>query len=158
MFCGRAGHLNEFYFCHKRIERSCFDYVGNSYRDEFSNFPPHSFSHASPRTSSHALFHFSHGPNHCSYGFGSRENNFMPRCFGYGTRPHRGDHFPCRPGFPTRGSHTHFESRHLDGPRFHHRASHPTRPNGEVQRTVKSSSGRRVKCWIPKIYFTNPNT
>jgi hypothetical protein len=23
---------------------------------------------------------------------------------------------------------------------------------------VKTSSGRMVKCWIPKIYLTNPNT
>jgi hypothetical protein len=27
-----------------------------------------------------------------------------------------------------------------------------------VQRTVKTSSGRMVKCWIPKIYVTNPTT
>jgi hypothetical protein len=36
--------------------------------------------------------------------------------------------------------------------------SHPTRPSSEVQRTVKTSSSRMVKCWIPKIYLTNPST
>jgi hypothetical protein len=40
----------------------------------------------------------------------------------------------------------------LEGP------SHPTRPSSEVQRTVKTSSSRMVKCWIPKIYLTNPST
>jgi hypothetical protein len=40
MFCGRAGHLDEFCFRHKRIERRHFDYTRNSYRDEFSDFPP----------------------------------------------------------------------------------------------------------------------
>jgi hypothetical protein len=69
MFCGRAGHLDEFCFRHKKIEKRRFDYTRNSYRDEFSDFLPRSFSHASPRTSSHALSHFSHGPNHRSYGF-----------------------------------------------------------------------------------------
>jgi hypothetical protein len=55
-------------------------------------------------------------------------------------------------------SYTHIEPRHLDGPHFPRRGSRPTRPNGEVQRTVKTSSGHMVKCWIPKIYLTNPNT
>jgi hypothetical protein len=110
------------------------------------------------RTSSGALSQFAHGPNHRSYGFGPRENHFEPRRFGYGPRPHCGDRFPRRPGFPTRGSFPHFESRHLDGPRFSRRGSCPTRLSGEVQRTVKTSSGRMVKCWIAKIYLTNPST
>jgi hypothetical protein len=38
MFCGRAGHLDEFCFCRKRIEKMRFDYAINSYRDEFTNF------------------------------------------------------------------------------------------------------------------------
>jgi hypothetical protein len=59
---------------------------------------------------------------------------------------------------PARGSFPHLESRHLDGPRFPHRGSRPTRPSGEVQMTVKTSSGRMVKCWISKIYLTNPST
>jgi hypothetical protein len=174
MFCGCAGHLDEFCFRRKRIERRHIDYARDSYRGEFIDFSPHSYSHvppyfysrASPHTFSYALPHtsssaspqFAHGPNHRSYDFGPRENRFEPRRFGYSPRPHHGDHFPCRPGFPAGGSFTHFELRHLDGPRFPHRCSHPTRPSGEVQRTVKTSSDRMVKCWIPKIYLTNPST
>jgi hypothetical protein len=71
MFCGRGGHLDEFCFQHKRTEKRRFDYARNSYCDEFSDFPPHSFSRALSHTSSRALSHFSHGPNHRSYGFGS---------------------------------------------------------------------------------------
>jgi hypothetical protein len=82
----------------------------------------------------------------------------VPRRFGYDPRPHRDDHFPRRPGFSARGSFPHLESRHLDGPRFPRHGSHPTRPSGEVQRTVKTYSGRMVKCWISKIYLTNPST
>jgi hypothetical protein len=79
----------------------------------------------------------------------------VSRRFGYGPRLHRGDRYPRRPGFPTGGAHTHFESRHLDGSHFPHRGSRPTRSNGELERIVKTSSGRMVKCWIPKIYLTN---
>jgi hypothetical protein len=82
----------------------------------------------------------------------------MPRCFGYSTRPHCGDRFSQRPGFSAGWSHTHFEPRHLNGPCFPHRGSRPTQPNGEVQRIVKTSSCCMVKCWIPKIYLTNPST
>jgi hypothetical protein len=117
-----------------------------------------SYSRALPPTSCRALPQFAHVPNHSSYGFGSRENHFEPIRFGYDPRPHCGDCFPRRPGFPTGGSHTHFEPRHLDDPCFPHHGSRPTRSNGEVQRTVKTSSGRMVKCWIPKIYLTNPST
>jgi hypothetical protein len=78
IFFSRAGHLDEFCFRHKRIERRC-EYARNSYRDEFIDFPPRSYSHvpprfytrASPRTSSRAFPQFSYGPNHRSYGFGS---------------------------------------------------------------------------------------
>jgi hypothetical protein len=118
IFCGRADHLDEFCFHRKRIEKRHFDYARNSYCDEFSDFLPHSYSRALPRTSSRALSHFSHGPNNRSYGFGSQENNIVPRRFGYNPHPHRGDHFSRRPGFSTGGSHTHFEPKHLDGPRF----------------------------------------
>jgi hypothetical protein len=62
MFCGHAGHLDEFCFHHKRM-KMCVNYAKNSYHDEFIDFPPH--------FSSRALSHFSHGPNHRSYGFGS---------------------------------------------------------------------------------------
>jgi hypothetical protein len=103
MFCGRAGHLDEFCFRRKRIERRV-EYARNSYRDEFIDFSPHSYSHvpprfysrASPHTFSRAFPQFSYEPNHCSYGFGSQENRFEPRRFGYGTRPCRGDHFSHR--------------------------------------------------------------
>jgi hypothetical protein len=94
------------------------DYAKNSYRDEFSDFLPRSYSRASPRISSHALSHFSHGPNHRSYGFGLQENIFVSRHFGYSPCPHRGDRFLCRPDFSAGGSHTHFELRHLDSPHF----------------------------------------
>jgi hypothetical protein len=86
MFCGRAGHLDEFCFRWKRIERRRIEYAIDSYRDEFIDFPPRSYSHvpprfysrASPHTFSHALPHtsssaspqFAHGPNHRSYDFG----------------------------------------------------------------------------------------
>jgi hypothetical protein len=40
-----------------------------THRDDFLDFLPHSYSRASPRTSSRALSYFSHGPNHRSYGF-----------------------------------------------------------------------------------------
>jgi hypothetical protein len=63
MFCGRAGHLDEFCFCHKRIENMHFDYSRNSYRVEFTDFLPRSYSHAPS--------HFFHEPNHHSYDFGS---------------------------------------------------------------------------------------
>jgi hypothetical protein len=63
MFCGSTGHMDEFYFHRRRIENRRLDYSRNSYRDEFIDFLPHTSSRASP--------HFFHGPNHCSYGFGS---------------------------------------------------------------------------------------
>jgi hypothetical protein len=70
----------------------------------------------------------------------------VPRHFGYGPHPHRGDCFPCRPGFPVGGAHTHFEPRHLDDPYFPHRGLRSTWPNGELERIVKTSSGCMVKC------------
>jgi hypothetical protein len=116
------------------------------------------YSRASPQTSSRALSRFFHGPNHRSYGFGSRQNTFVPKRFDYSPRPHHGDRFLHRSDFSIGGFHTHFEPRHLDGPHFPHCGSCPTWPNGEVQRTMKTSFGRMVKCWTPKIYLTNPNT
>jgi hypothetical protein len=78
MFCGRAGHLDDFCFRHKRIQRRHVEYGRNSYHDEFIDFPPRSYSHAPPRFHSHASPHtssrtftqFSYGPNHRSNGFG----------------------------------------------------------------------------------------
>jgi hypothetical protein len=161
MFCGRAGHLDEFCFRWKRIERMRVEYARDSYRDEFFNVPPQSYSRTPPRsysrasartfsrafshTSSGALPQFAHGPNHRSYDFGLRENRLEPRRFGYDTRPHRDDRVPRRPDFPVGGPFPHFELRHLDGPRFPRRGLCSTRPSGEVQRTVNTSSGRMVK-------------
>jgi hypothetical protein len=121
-----------------------------THRNEFIEFSSRSYSHAPS--------YFFHGPNHLSSGFGSQENSFVSRCFGYGPRPHRGDRFSCRPGFSVVGSYTHFEPRHLDGSYFPHRGSRLTGSNGEVQKIMKTSSCHMVKCWIPKIYFTNPST
>jgi hypothetical protein len=86
MFHGHAGHLDEFCFRRKRIERRYIEYARDSYRDEFIDFPPRSYSHVLPRfysraspctfscallhTSSGALSQFAHGPNNDSYGFG----------------------------------------------------------------------------------------
>jgi hypothetical protein len=64
MFYSRVGHLDEFCFRHKKIERRHFDYARNLYHAKFSDFPPHSSSRALPRTSSRALPQFAHGPNH----------------------------------------------------------------------------------------------
>jgi hypothetical protein len=108
MFYGCAGHLYEFCLRCKRIERRHVKYARNSYRDEFIDFLPRSYSHipsrfysrASPHTSSRAFPQFSYGPNHHSYDFGSLENCFVSRRFGYSPRPHRDDHFPHRPSFP----------------------------------------------------------
>jgi hypothetical protein len=131
MFCGRVGHLDEFCFRRKRIERRHFNYGRNSYRDEFSDFSSRSFSYALPHTS-HAFPQFAHRSNYHSYGFGSRENHFEPKRFGYDQRPYRDDHFPRRPVFPAGGSHTHSELRHLDGPHFPHHGSRPTQSSDVV--------------------------
>jgi hypothetical protein len=69
MFCACAGHLDEFCLRCKRIEKRRFEYARNSYRDEFFNFPPCSYSRVPPRSYSRTLSHFSHGLNHHSYGF-----------------------------------------------------------------------------------------
>jgi hypothetical protein len=146
MFYGRAGHLAEFCFRHKRMVKMRVDYAKNSYRDEFIDFPPRSYSRSLSHISFHVLSYFSHGSNHHSYGFGSSENNFVFRLFGYISRPHRGDRTPRMYGFLAGGSYTHFEPRHLNGPHFPHRGSHPTGSKTEAQKTVKTSSGRMVKC------------
>jgi hypothetical protein len=104
------------------------------------------------------LSHFFPGPNDLSYNFGSRENSFVPGRFGYDPCSHRGDRFPRRHGFLAGGSYTHFDPRYLDGTRFPRRGSHTTGSKVEVQKTVKTSSDHMVKCWIHKIYLTNPNT
>jgi hypothetical protein len=57
MFCGRAGHLDEFCFRWKRIERRHVEYARDSYRDEFIDFPPCSYSRIPPRSYSRASPH-----------------------------------------------------------------------------------------------------
>jgi hypothetical protein len=57
MFCGRAGHLDVFCFWRERIERRHVEYARDSYRDEFINFLPCSYSHVPPRFYSHASPH-----------------------------------------------------------------------------------------------------
>jgi hypothetical protein len=156
MFYGYAGHLNEFCFRRKRLERKRFEYARNSNHDEFFDFQPRSCSHASPHTSSCAFSQFSYEPNHRSYGFGLRENRFEPRHFGYDTHPHRGDYFLRRPGFPAGGFNTHFEPRHLDVSRFPHRGSHPTRSNGDVQKIVKTYSGLMVSAGFLRFISLTP--
>jgi hypothetical protein len=69
----------------------------------------------------------------------------VPRRFGYNSHSHRGDRFSRRHDFPAGGFYTRFEPRHLDGTHFPHLGSRPSGSNGEVQKTVKTSSGRMVK-------------
>jgi hypothetical protein len=111
-----------------------------------------------PHFSSHALSHFSHGANHHSYGFGLGESDLVHVHFGVDPHSHRSVRPPRRHGFPARGVYSHFELSHFDGSHFPHHSSRPTSSNGEVQMIVKTSSGHVVKCWIPKIFLTNPNT
>jgi hypothetical protein len=150
MFCGRPHHLDEFCFQCKRMEKRRVDYVRNSYYDEFIDFLPH--------ISSRAPSYFSHAPNHHSYDFGSQESGLVPRCFGVDPHSHCGVRPPRRDGFSARGVYSHLEQSRFDGPRFPHRGPHPTHSNGEVQKTVKTFSGRMVKCLIPKIFLTDPST
>jgi hypothetical protein len=82
----------------------------------------------------------------------------VPTHFGFDPRSHRGARPPRRHGSLARGAYSHFEPRRFDGPRFRHRGSRLTHSNGEVHKTVVISSGRMVKCWIPKIFLTNPST
>jgi hypothetical protein len=67
------------------------DYTKNSYHNEFIDFPPH--------ISSRAQSHFSHVPNHYSYGFGSLESGLVPRSFGVDPHSHRGARPSHRHGF-----------------------------------------------------------
>jgi hypothetical protein len=70
----------------------------------------------------------------------------VPGRFGVDLRSHCGVHPLRRHDFPARGVYSHFEPSYLDGPRFPRRGSRPTCSIGEVQRIVKTSSGRMVKC------------
>jgi hypothetical protein len=57
MFCGCAGHMDEFSFRRKRIEKRHFEYARNSYHDEFLDLSPRSYSCVSPRSYSRASPH-----------------------------------------------------------------------------------------------------
>jgi hypothetical protein len=126
------------------------DYARNIYHDELINFSPH--------FSSRAPSHFLHGPNHRSYGFGLLKSGLVPGRFGVDPRYHHDVCPPCRHGSPARGVYSNFLLSHFDSPHFPYRGSRPTHSNGAVQRIVKTSSGRMVKCWIPKIFLTNSST
>jgi hypothetical protein len=54
MFFGCAGHMDEFCFQRKRIERRHVEYARDSYPDEFIDFLPRSYSHVPPRVYSRA--------------------------------------------------------------------------------------------------------
>jgi hypothetical protein len=82
----------------------------------------------------------------------------VPSLFGFDPCSHRGARPPRRHGSPARGAYSHFELSRFDGPCFPHRGSCPTHSNCEVHKTVVTSSGRMVNCWIPKIFLTNPST
>jgi hypothetical protein len=71
MFYGCAGHLDEFCFRCKRIEKRRPNYARNLYRNEFTDFLSRSYSRARPRTPSRVVSRFFYGSNHRSYGFGS---------------------------------------------------------------------------------------
>jgi hypothetical protein len=123
MFCGRAGHLDEFCFRRKRIERRRIEYDRNSYHDEFidflprsySYFLPRSYSRTSPRTTARVFLQFSYGPNYHLYGFGPRENRFELKRFDYDPRPRRSDRLPRRPNFSNGGSFPHYYTCVLPG-------------------------------------------
>jgi hypothetical protein len=174
MFCGRAGHLDEFCFQRKRIERRRVEYARDSYRDEFIDFMPHSYSHVLPRSYSRVS-----SPTFyvlcLTLLLVPCLSSLIDLTIAHMVLVHERTALSLDALVTTHvlvvvivshiglvflleGYSPHFESRHLDGPRFPRRGSRPTRPSGEVQRTVKTSSGRMVKCWIPKIYLTNPST
>jgi hypothetical protein len=81
----------------------------------------------------------------------------VPGRFGVDPCSHHGVHPPCRHGILSSDVYSHFEPSHFDSPCFPHSGSCPTCSNGEVQRIMKTSLGRMVKCWIPKIFLTNPS-
>jgi hypothetical protein len=81
----------------------------------------------------------------------------VPRCFDFDPRSHRGARPPRRNNSPARGAYSHFEPSHFGGPHFPHRGSRPSRSNCKVHKTVVTYSGCIVKCWIPKIFLTNPS-
>ena len=148
----------------KRLERSQKEYLRDAYHEDL-DFPPRFASRATPRPNrrSYGYRSIENGhapprPNHRSYDYGPRENGFVSQRFGSDLRSLcHGDRYPCRHRYPSDGFYPHFESRRFDCPRFPHHGSHPSCSNGEVRRTVFTSSGRMVQCWIPKTFLTNPS-
>jgi hypothetical protein len=102
------------------------------------------------------MSHFSHGPNHRSYGFGSQESGLVPGRFDVSPHFHRGVRPPCRHGFPVRGVYSHIVPSRFDGSCFPRRGSCPTPSNGEFQRIVKTSSGCMVSTGFLKIFSLTP--
>jgi hypothetical protein len=81
----------------------------------------------------------------------------VPRCFGINPHSHHGVRPQRRYSFSARGAYSHLEPSRFDGPCFLRHGSCLTRSKGEVQKIVKTSSGRMIKYWIPKIFLTNPS-
>jgi hypothetical protein len=166
MFCGRAGRLDEFCFRRKRIERRRVEYARDPYRDEFIDFrlaltlmfclaftlvlllaPSHALCLALLLVLCLSLLMYltiAHMVLVHERTALSLDALVTAHVLIVVTVYRVGLVFSLEGIFP------HFESRHLDSLRFPHRGSRPTRPSGEVQKTVKTSSGRMVKCWIPK--------
>ena len=165
MFCGCAGHLYEFCFRRKRFKKRQREYLRNAHHEDL-DFPPRFASHATPRPNHRSygyrpreIGHASLRPNHRSYGYGPREKSFVSQRFGSDPRSlHRGDRYPHRHRYPSDGFYPRSELRHFDGLRFPHHGSRFPRLSDKVQTTMLISSDRMVKCWIPKVYLTNPST
>jgi hypothetical protein len=161
MFYGRAGHLDEFCFRWKRIERRHVEYARDSYHDELFIFclvliPMFhlAFTLVLRLALSHALCLALLLVLHLS--------SFMDPTIAHMVLVHERTALSLDAlvtahvlivvtvshvglVYPPGGSFPHFELRHLDGPRFLRHGSRPTQPSGEVQRTVKTSSGHMVK-------------
>ena len=134
---------------HKRIERKQAELTRDAFYDDFVDFQPRSFSRAY------------RGQGHSSYGFDSQNRGFAQQRFGAPRFPHRGERHSRGFGFHTDDFYPHnsrFESRRFDRPRFPHHGSRPMHSNDNVQRTVMTTTGHMVKCWIPKCFLTNPST
>jgi hypothetical protein len=73
IFCGRAGHLDEFCFRLKRIAKRRHEYARNSYHDEFFDLPPRSYSHVLSHSFDGILLGYT--PHGRSYRFYDLETN-----------------------------------------------------------------------------------
>jgi hypothetical protein len=158
MFYGRAGHLVEFYFQHKRLERRRFEYARNSNRDEFFDFPPRS-SLVLHLALLHALFLSSLIDLTIAYMVLVHERTtlsldalVMAHVLIVVIIYHIGLVFLQESFTPILSWDT--WTVHI----FPVMVLVPLVSNGDVQKIVKTSSGLIVKCWIPKIHLTNPST